>query len=247
MSEWDLERKKLYFEGFKEHPLLAVLGKSTDPGAKMLALTSMTTSEIDDLITLLVVISQEDGGDLLASLREQVAKESNSNGNSAVLNQVIKTMGSLANMNKVGPAAQSMGQTQVLFELCCSFLYALVQIKTFFWRRSSIFIVFFYLDPLHSPCSFLIFPSLCLLPSTNPHIHRRTTTTHPTDMPPVMARQDMCTAPPAITEHPRGPCSPIFLLARPPPWIANIHWRCYGKGLYLGAEVIFAMLCRALV
>ena len=113
MSEWDLERKKLYFEGFKEHPLLAVLGKSTDPGAKMLALTSMTTSEIDDLITLLVVISQEDGGDLLASLREQVAKEANSNGNSAVLNQVIKTMGSLANMNKVGPAAQSAGQTQV--------------------------------------------------------------------------------------------------------------------------------------
>jgi len=109
VSEWDLERKKVYFEGFKEHPLLAVLGQNADPGAKMLALTSMTPTEIDDLITLLIVISQEDGGDLIASLREQVAREQEANtpGNSAVLSQVIKTMGSLANMSKVGPTSHA--------------------------------------------------------------------------------------------------------------------------------------------
>ena len=117
MSEWDLERKKVYFEGFKEHPLLAVLGQSSDPATKMVALTSMSTSEIDDLITLLLVISQEDGGDLLASLRESVAKENDASGNSAVMNKVIKTMGSLANLNKVGPAGNP-GTIYVCFTSC---------------------------------------------------------------------------------------------------------------------------------
>lgn len=102
VSAWDLERKKEYFDGFKDHPLLEVLAQSGDPGAKMMALTTMESGEIDDLMTLLLVIAQEDGGELLKSLRAQVEAESAAQkpGNSHALSQIIKTMGSLANFNK---------------------------------------------------------------------------------------------------------------------------------------------------
>lgn len=92
VSEWDLERKKAYFEGFKDHPLLDILGQSgSDPAAKMMALTSMSGEQIDELMTLLVVIAQQDSGELIASLREQVAKENEAAapGTSSALNQVL--------------------------------------------------------------------------------------------------------------------------------------------------------------
>lgn len=107
MTAWDLEKKKEYFDGFKNNPLLDLLGQTTDPGAKMMALTTMEGGQIDDLMTLLLVIAQEDGGELLKSLREQVEAENTANkpGNSHALSQIIKTMGSLANFNKYGAGA----------------------------------------------------------------------------------------------------------------------------------------------
>lgn len=65
VSEWDLDKKKSFFDGFKNHPLLNVLGQNADPVAKMAALTSMGAADIDELMTLLLVIAQEDGGELI--------------------------------------------------------------------------------------------------------------------------------------------------------------------------------------
>ena len=171
----------------------------------------MTTSEIDDLITLLVVISQEDGGDLLASLREQVAKESNSNGNSAVLNQVIKTMGSLANMNKVGPVAQSAGQTQVMLVYCSLCLIFQYKVEMLCGSKMS------SNHPIHH-FAFLMFPDLL---SPRSAICRLTTTTRLTDMLLVTARRGMCTVPPAVTVLPHARPSRIFPPGRLPRWIVE--------------------------
>lgn len=111
VSAWDLEKKKEYFDGFKTHPLLEVLGQNSDPGAKMMALTTMASADIDELMTLLLVIAQEDGGELLKNLREQIEAESAEQkpGNSHALSHIIKTMGSLANFNKYSSAGAGAG------------------------------------------------------------------------------------------------------------------------------------------
>jgi hypothetical protein len=48
-----------------DHPLLSVLGQNADPAAKMTALTSMGSADIDELMTLLIVIAQQDSGELI--------------------------------------------------------------------------------------------------------------------------------------------------------------------------------------
>jgi hypothetical protein len=54
-------------------------------------------------------------GAYVASLREQVAKENEASnpGTSSALNHIIKTMGSLANMSKVGPVSGGPGMGHV--------------------------------------------------------------------------------------------------------------------------------------
>jgi hypothetical protein len=51
-----------------DHPLLSVLGQNADPAAKMTALTSMDSADIDELMTLLIVIAQQDSGELIGEL-----------------------------------------------------------------------------------------------------------------------------------------------------------------------------------
>jgi hypothetical protein len=112
VSEWGLEKKKAFFDGFKDHHLMEVLGKGgADPTAKMMALTSMSGNDIDELMKLLIVISQEDSGELIASLREQVTRENDSAapGANSALAHIIKTMGSLANLNRMGPTSAAHG------------------------------------------------------------------------------------------------------------------------------------------
>jgi hypothetical protein len=48
-----------------DHPLLSVLGQNADPATKMTALTSMGSADIDELMTLLIVIAQQDSGELI--------------------------------------------------------------------------------------------------------------------------------------------------------------------------------------
>jgi hypothetical protein len=63
-----------------DHPLLSVLGQNADPAAKMTALTSMGSADIDELMTLLIVIAQQDSGELIGeSLRQYLGSLCSSN------------------------------------------------------------------------------------------------------------------------------------------------------------------------
>jgi hypothetical protein len=108
VASWDLERKSVYFDDFKEHPLLVELVQDQNGAAsKIQALTKMTASEIDDLMRLLLIVSNEDGAAILKNLRAKSAAEAASNqpGTGTMLTQVIATMASLTGFARPPPGA----------------------------------------------------------------------------------------------------------------------------------------------
>jgi hypothetical protein len=96
---WSPERKTDYLNGFSEHPVLVKLGEGgdSDPMAKINTFVEMSDADLDQMMTLMLVVASD------ASLAGE-ALERNGSSNSAV-NGILTTMSSLSNFNKFGPPA----------------------------------------------------------------------------------------------------------------------------------------------
>jgi hypothetical protein len=92
VSSWDSEKKEQYFESFSEHPLLEMLGAAGEPVQKISKLAEMDEGDIDQLMTLMLILNGEDGGKLLKGLREKVSDKPGAN---ETVSHVVATMSSL--------------------------------------------------------------------------------------------------------------------------------------------------------
>jgi hypothetical protein len=108
VSQWSAEKKEQFFQSFVNHPSLANLSSlGNDPIAKINMFLDMPQEDLDQMMTLLVVISCDGGGKLLNQLRDPLAPlEGDSSGSAAsrqMMNGIVATMGSLTKFSKFGP------------------------------------------------------------------------------------------------------------------------------------------------
>jgi len=99
VKDWSSEKRQQYYESFTEHPLLTALTSSSDPLDRVKSLIDMSDGDIDELMTLLIVIAQEDkSGSLMSKLRSKAAEEAAANvvGNNTVMSHIVTTLGSLS-------------------------------------------------------------------------------------------------------------------------------------------------------
>lgn len=127
VASWSGEKREQFFNDFADgHPVLNTMRDAgTDPLAKIQSFISMDEGELDDMMRLLLVISQDAEGGLLSKVRGSVGENNNttndnssnsssggSHSNSAILNGIFTTMGSLSTLNRFprpGGAAAAPG------------------------------------------------------------------------------------------------------------------------------------------
>jgi len=104
VKDWSSERRQQYYESFTDHPLVTALTSSSDPLDRVKSLIDMSDGDIDELMTLLIVIAEEDKstGNLLVSLRSKAAEEAAANlvGNNTVMSHIVSTLGSLSSFTR---------------------------------------------------------------------------------------------------------------------------------------------------
>jgi hypothetical protein len=71
VADWNDERKQNFFESFADSPVMAALTDSGDPAAKMQVLLGLSDADLDDAMSLLIVL-QSDDGKLMQKVRAAV-------------------------------------------------------------------------------------------------------------------------------------------------------------------------------
>jgi hypothetical protein len=101
VNAWDEDRKMNYWNNFSDHPLLEVLNTAgNDPMAKIKTFVDMNDDELEQTMTLILILSGNNG-DLLQKLRASLSSSSSSAGNQAknmLINNLVTTLGSVQNM-----------------------------------------------------------------------------------------------------------------------------------------------------
>lgn len=116
VNAWDEEKKMTYWNNFSDHPLLEVLNTAgTDPMAKIKTFIEMNDDELEQTMTLILILSGNNG-DLLQKLRASLSStsssSSSSSGNQAknmLINNLVTTLGSVQNMRPPTAGAAAGG------------------------------------------------------------------------------------------------------------------------------------------
>lgn len=120
VKDWTLDRKREYFNSFADHPIVQTMSeRGDDPAGKMQMIIDMPEADIDQLMTLLIVIGQEDqNSEFIKSLTEDAVGKANDAsssekgaGKAAIMNALVSTMGSLSNFGAQRRAAGGAGGT----------------------------------------------------------------------------------------------------------------------------------------
>lgn len=129
VSAWDKEKKREVFEGFGDNDVMKMMAEmGDDPGQKMLLLMDLQQEQLDQLMTLMLVLSFEDSAELLHQMRETIVNDHLGNdpsGKGAMLNHIISTLGSLSKFGAKpaaggGPAAAAASAAPLTAAPQCS-------------------------------------------------------------------------------------------------------------------------------
>jgi hypothetical protein len=108
ITTWDAEKKSDFFTSFQAHPVLAELSEPRDPLEKMKVILSFSDADLDAAMKMIVVLTSDEGGDMMNELRKKAAEGAASEGSSddatqrhQAMHSMVAALSSLDNMKRM--------------------------------------------------------------------------------------------------------------------------------------------------
>lgn len=108
ITTWDAEKKTDFFTSFQAHPVLATLSEPRDPVEKMKVILSFSDADLDAAMKMIVVLTSDEGSEMMNELRKKAAEAASSEGGSEdsaqrhqAMHSMVAALSSLDNMKRM--------------------------------------------------------------------------------------------------------------------------------------------------